>query len=214
MLRFGRHPGGSIYIYIYIFMYICMRVCMYVYVCVYIYIYIYIISNFKFHVFVFYNLGICFMTFNSESNNFNFSFFKFLLKRISKSHLSDICFLNEVLFSWCLLERVKCSNFDFPTFFWKVGGAKNIFIGRQVWKSHTAHSYIWNCILNDTLHHCTSYLSFQQSHGARKSTNKRGPNTNQNPFASVCKSSGEPSTKFPLVRHVELTTSSNIFIFC
>ena len=49
------------------------------------------------------------------------------------------------------------------------------------------------------IHLCSSYLSSQQGHRASKCINKRKPNTNWNPLASVlCKSSGKPSTRFLL----------------
>ena len=46
-----------------------------------------------------------------------------------------------------------------------------------------------------------------------KSQKNAGPNTNQYYLASVCKSSGKPSTRFPLGGHVELKTSPEYFHF-
>ena len=43
--------------------------------------------------------------------------------------------------------------------------------------------------------------------GQEKLQISAGPNSNQYPLASVCKSSGKPSTRFPLGRLVELKTS-------
>ena len=47
--------------------------------------------------------------------------------------------------------------------------------------------------------------------GQEKVQISAGPNTNQYPLASLCKSSRKPSTRFPLGRHVELKASPNLF---
>ena len=63
-----------------------------------------------------------------------------------------------------------------------------------------------------TLSLCKLFIFPAVSQG-KENVNKRGPNTNQNPPASVlCKSSGKPSTRFPLGRHAELDLSKKNFI--
>ena len=88
-----------------------------------------------------------------------------------------------------------------------------------LWRSNVDISTQWIIVIwtnSGTIHFVIVWAHYLPSRvtGQEKVQISAGPNTNQYPLASVlCKSSGKPSTRFPLGRLVELKTSPTNFIF-